>query len=369
MYREHFGFHALPFENVPDPAFFFDEGDYHRVLTRMSDAVAAGRGLLAVAGPIGAGKTTVSQRLMAELPEGAVLIWLAEPPATDMELLHFIAQELGIDTPADSSRVFVLRDIRKKLLQLLREEKRSLMVIDESHLVCDEVLESIRLLNNLEEGAVKLLQIILLGQQELMERLASPDMENFRQRIAGLEQIGTMDPHRLREYILHRLSVAGAKREVFTDQALEAICLSTGGVPRRTNSLCDRALRLTYEDGKTLVDTEAVHKAAMNLGMGRQTMHFIVGLRSKEGRGEEETDHAPAPSSPPEPDKVPLIPADGEPAVAAAGAGIPRRGLALPLSLFGMSLLSLAGSFAFYCSRSPSKTAAACLSSLLEHLF
>ena len=92
MYREHFGLHALPFENVPDPAFFFDEGDYHRVLTRMSDAVSAGRGLLAVAGPIGAGKTTGCQRRMAELPEGAALIWLAEPPSTDMELLHFIAQ-------------------------------------------------------------------------------------------------------------------------------------------------------------------------------------------------------------------------------------------------------------------------------------
>ena len=241
------------------------------------------------------------------------------------------------------------------------------MVIDESHLVCDEVLESIRLLNNLEEGAVKLLQIILLGQQELMIRLASPDMENFRQRIAGLEQIGTMDTHRLREYILHRLTVAGAKGEIFTAQALEAICLSTGGVPRRTNSLCDRALRLAYEEGKTLVDTEAVHRAALALGMGRQTMHYIVGLRSEEVQETEEAAEQAASSPPPEKEKAPLFPAEGETVV--TGAGVTRRGLALPLSLFGLSLLSLAGSFAFYCSRSPATTPAACLASLLEKIF
>lgn len=371
MYRTHFGLKALPFENVPDPAFFFDEGDYHRVLTRMSDAVAAGRGLLAVAGPIGAGKTTVSQRLMADLPEGAALIWLAEPPATDLELLRFIAHELGIETSPDDSRVFLLRDIRRELLGLLGDGKRALMVIDESHLANDDVLECIRLLNNLEEGPAKLLQIILLGQPELMTRLARPEMENFRQRIAGLEQIGTMDGGRLREYILHRLQVAGAEGEIFTDQALEAVCLSTGGVPRRTNSLCDRALRMAFEAGNEQVDTKDVHRAAMDLGMGRETMHYIVRMRSEETAVEQkpaeesgsDTVAEEAASPPEERETIPPSVRDGSPAQEAP------RGLALPLALFTLSLLSLAGSVAFYCSRAPAATPAACLRCLLERFF
>lgn len=367
MYRKHFGLKALPFENVPDPAFFFDEGDYHRVLTRMADAVAAGRGLLAVAGPIGAGKTTVSQRLMADLPEGAALIWLAEPPATDLELLRFIAHELDIETGPDESRVFLLRDIRKTLLGLLGDGQSALMVIDESHLANDEVLECIRLLNNLEEGPAKLLQVILLGQPEIMTRLEQPDMENFRQRIAGLEQIGTMDTDRLREYVRHRLQVAGAEGEVFTEQALEAVCLSTGGVPRRTNSLCDRALRMAFEAGHESVDTEDVHRAAVDLGMGRETMHYIVRLRSEETAGEKAPADGPQPEAGgEETGKAPQGEAASLP-VPAPGAA--TRGLALPVALFVLSLLSFAGSVAFYCSRTPASPPAACLQSLLERFF
>ena len=96
MYTGHFGLAALPFENVPDLAFFFKGGDYDRILTRMTDALSAGRGLLAVSGPIGAGKTTLSQKLMAEVPEETRIVWLAEPPDTAMELLAFLSQDLGI---------------------------------------------------------------------------------------------------------------------------------------------------------------------------------------------------------------------------------------------------------------------------------
>jgi general secretion pathway protein A len=370
VYREHFGLRALPFENVPDPEFFFDEGDYHRVLGRMTDAVFAGRGLLAVAGPIGAGKTTVSQRLMADLPEGATLIWLAEPPETDMELLRFIAQDLDIAPSPGATRVFMLRDIRTRLLNLAEEDKRALMVIDESHLVNEDVLECIRLLNNLEEGPLKLLQIILLGQQELVTRLAEPELENFRQRIAGLEQIGTMDAPRLREYILHRLKVAGADGDIFTEESLEAVCRATGGVPRLTNTLCDRSLRLAFEAGTALVDAEQVHQAAMDIGIGRQTMHFLVGLRSgTDGKGEPAGTDAP-----------PLPTAEGAVAGDSIGEGAAEvsarerltdssHRLALPLALFCLSLLCLTGSFVLYCLRSPASTPAQCLASLAAQLF
>ena len=93
MYAAHFGLRLLPFENVPDPAFFFNEGEYQRVLARLSDAVAAGRGLMVVAGPIGSGKTTLSQKLMAGLPERTVHVWCAEPPGADRELFKMLLEK------------------------------------------------------------------------------------------------------------------------------------------------------------------------------------------------------------------------------------------------------------------------------------
>jgi len=387
VYRQHFNLRALPFENVPDPAFFFDRGDYHRVLQRMTDAVEAGRGLLAIAGPIGAGKTTLSQKLMTDIPDSTKLIWMAEPPESAMELFLFLCQELGVED-GSKTRVFLLRNLREALLKKHAAGERCLMIVDESHLMSDNVLEGIRLLNNLEEGAAKLLQIILLGQQELSARLSQPDMEAFRQRIARLEVISKMDPGRLREYIIHRITVAGGAPTLFTDHALEAITLSTGGVPRVTNSLCDRSLLLAYEDGITTVDTREVHKAAMDLGLGRKTMHYLLTLRARQEEQEEEkgdtsgtkeagtggersskTDQIAsaeptsvndaATDTPASPDRAPAL--EREPAS--------RPSLGPPLLLFASSLAALAASFWFYCGRSAATLPGPCFMDLFDKFF
>ncbi len=370
MYTEHFGLKALPFENVPDPLFFFDGGDYHRVLRRMSDSLSAGRGLLAIAGPIGAGKTTLSQKLMADLSEMIRLVWLAEPPSTAMDLLRFLSWDIGAGE-GSSSRVFILRDIRRRLQEIHSGGRRCLMIIDESHLMTDDVLEGVRLLNNLEEGAYKLIQVILLGQQELIERLSRPDMEAFRQRVAGLEVLGRMDAADLRDYVAHRLEVAGCSRPLFTEQALEAITLSTGGVPRKTNSLCDRSLRIAYEEQKGTVDTEQVHKAATDLGMGRATMHYLLKVR------ESAPDSAPRPPLPPgegpggETDGTAPSPMTGRRALSAQEEpeepGAP--GLALPFLLLLGSIGAFASSLLFFCGRAAGGPSASCLKSLLERLF
>lgn len=136
----------------------------------------------------------------------------------------------------------------------------------EAHKGSDEVLEAVRLLNNLELGAHKLVQIILLGQDELLKRLSTPALSSFHQRIAALEVIGKMDAGQVRAYILHRLEVAGGRYQVFTDEAIEAIASSTGGIPRVTNSLCDRALMATFGHGGKRVDIEDVREAGQAPG-------------------------------------------------------------------------------------------------------
>lgn len=342
MYREHFGLRSLPFENVPDPAFFFDVGDHHRILQRMTDAVTAGRGLLSIAGPIGSGKTTLSQKLMADMSERVRLVWLAEPPGTAADLFRFLAEELGAES-GSSTRVFVLRDVRRKLLELQQSGRRCLMIIDESHLMADEVLEGVRLLNNLEEGPSKLLQIILLGQQELVERFSRPEMEAFRQRIAGLEVIGRMEPVRVKDYILHRLGIAGGRESIFTARALEAVALATGGVPRKINSLCDRSLRVAWEDKRSVIDAEEVHRAATELGLGRSTMRFLLEEKS-------ENDSTAAAAGGPLPEPSPL-------------------GMLLPALLFVSSLGAFGASLLLYCGRAASRGGGDCLQSLLARLF
>lgn len=280
MYTKHFSLESLPFENVPDPAYFFDQGDYSRVLNRMIDSLWAGKGLMVLAGPIGTGKTTLTQKLMVSVPEQTRIIWLGEPPDTSDELLLFLAQELHIK-PETPGRVFLLRDIKAYLLKLHDEGNRCLLIIDEVHKISDDVLESVRLLNNLEQGSIKLIQIFLIGQEEFLTKLTRPELESFKQRIAWLEVIGKMTPLQTHEYILHRLKVAGSQSRIFTDDAMEALISATRGTPRLVNTFCDRALRVSYEANKTIVDLGSVRQAADVIGLGSEVFLWLMN-RDKE---------------------------------------------------------------------------------------
>jgi general secretion pathway protein A len=283
-YIKSFGLKKLPFENVPDPKFFFDEGDYARIYNRITASLKAGRGLMIVTGPIGSGKTTMSQMIKSDFSNNMKLIWMTEPPINSTDLFLFISQELGL-TPSTSERVFVLRDIRAALLKISSEGNKCLMIIDESHLMADDVLDGIRILNNLEDGSTKLIQILLLGQMEIMEKINRPEMKPFKQRIAALEIIGQMDADRIRNYISYRIEVAGGDPSIFTDTGWEAVVLASGtggGIPRIINTLCDRSLNVALEREKTIVDIDDVSEVAEGMGIDKEIFHYKIALRSKE---------------------------------------------------------------------------------------
>jgi len=283
MYTKHFGFKILPFENVPDPAFFFDQGDHARIRKRVEDSLRVGRGLIVVTGPIGSGKTTLSQMIKSDLSSSTKLIWMAVPPENSTDLFLFIAQELGLH-PSTSEKVFVIRDIKDALLKINSEGKKCLLIIDESHLMQDDVINGLRLLNNLEEGSTKLMQILLLGQDELMDVINRPEMEPFKQRIATLEIIGKMDVDRVRRYVSYRVEVAGGDPSIFIETGWEALALAfnSEGTPRRINTLCDRALSLACEREKNMVDVYDVYDAAQGMGLGKAIFHYIVAIKNRE---------------------------------------------------------------------------------------
>jgi len=289
MYTQHFRLNKLPFENVPDPQFFYNQGDHARIRQQISGSLESGRGLIVVTGPIGSGKTTLSQMIKADFPESIKLIWMAEPPANSNDLYLFLAQELELN-PSSSEKTFVMRDIRNALLKTESEGKKCLVIIDESHLMSDDVINGIRLLNNLEEGSKKLIQLLLLGQEELMEKINRPAMEPFKQRIAALETLGKMNVDMVGKYIDHRIKVAGGSTDLISDTGWEALSIAfhAGGTHRTINSLCDRSFNIAYERNKSVVDAHDVYEATQRLGLRTDVFHYIISLKSKERDKQEE---------------------------------------------------------------------------------
>jgi MSHA biogenesis protein MshM len=283
MYTEHFNLNLLPFENVPDPLFFYDYGSRAHIRKQIYGALQNSRGLIVVIGPIGSGKTTLSQMIKFDFSESIKLIWMGEPPVNSANLYLFLAQELGIQ-PSSPDKTFVMRDIRNALLKINAEGKKCLVIMDESHLMSDDVINGIRLLNNLEEGSTKLIQLLLLGQEELMEKINSPEMEPFKQRISTLESLGMMNVDTMIKYVTHRLQVAGGTADLISDTGWEAlsIAFNAGGTPRTINSLCDKSFNVAFEREKPAVDARDVYEATQRLRLTTDVFHYICLLNTKE---------------------------------------------------------------------------------------
>jgi len=288
MYTEHFGLNKLPFENVPDPQFFYDKGNYFRIRKQISGSLQSGRGLIVVTGPIGSGKTTLSQMIKSDFSENIRLIWMAEPPANSTDLYLFLAQELGLQ-PSSSEKTFVMRDVRNALLKINSEGNKCLVILDESHLMSEDVINGVRLLNNLEEGPIKLIQLLLLGQEEFLEMINKPEMEPFKQRIATLETLGKLDINGIRKYVSHRIQVAGGIPALISDTGWEAlsIAFNAGGTPRMINALCDRSFDVAYEHKKPIVDAQDVYEATQRIGLITDVFHYIISLKDKERKSQE----------------------------------------------------------------------------------
>jgi general secretion pathway protein A len=262
-YREHFGLAEPPFSIAPDPRYLYMSEQHREALAHLHYGIQSDGGFVLLTGEVGTGKTTISRCLLDQLPEDCVVAFIINPRLTVPELLSTICDELRIPYPEGNRSVKIFIDlINGFLLDAHAGGRRAVLIIDEAQHLEKEVLEQIRLLTNLETNTRKLLQIILLGQPELREKMAQPELRQLSQRIIARYHLGPLGRQETAVYVNHRLTTAGSRRQLFAPQALGEIYRQSGGIPRLVNLICDRALLGAYAQGKGRVDRATVARAA-----------------------------------------------------------------------------------------------------------
>jgi general secretion pathway protein A len=257
VYETYFGLREKPFSLTPDPRFLFLSAQHRGALDHLLYGVARREGFLAITGDVGTGKTTICRALLERLDAGVRTALILNPLCDEDELLKAILQDFEIQVPARASRKQLVDCLNGFLLEQARRGGGAVLIIDEAQNLAVSVLEQIRILSNLETDREKLLQIVLVGQRELRDKLESPALTQLNQRISIRYHLSPLSREESVRYIEHRLTVAGAKGGItFSPEAHKAIYQFSSGVPRLVNLIADRAL-LVLEGRRSLTGEEA----------------------------------------------------------------------------------------------------------------
>ena len=266
MYKEFFGFVEMPFSIAPDPRYLYMSEQHREALAHLVYGFNSDGGFVLLTGEIGTGKTTVCRCLLEQIHENSVIAFIINPKLTVEELLATICDEFGIKYPEGNTSIKVFVDlINTFLLEAHAKGHKCLLIIDEAQNLSADVLEQLRLLTNLETNQHKLLQIILLGQPELRDKLSQPELRQLAQRVIARYHLGPLSKKDVAAYVAHRLSVAGVRSELFPASTINTLFRLSKGVPRLINVLCDRALLGTFVQGKEQVNKPTLTKAAQEI--------------------------------------------------------------------------------------------------------
>lgn len=269
MYHDFYQFKENPFNVTADPDFFFSTKCHTDAISSLMYGIGQRKGILVITGEIGTGKTTVCRKLLKQSHDKTKFALVLNPKFSDVQLLQMIAHDFGIET--NQKNKFALTHVLNEFLLAESAKGNNLvLVIDEAQNLTVNQLEQVRLLSNLETEKEKLLQIILLGQPELQEKLKLPSLRQLRQRIAIHYHLQPLTKDDLQKYIEHRIVKAMSNPErsprvVFTDQAINAIYHYTEGSPRTINILCDRALTAGFVAETFSIDADLIKLCAMEV--------------------------------------------------------------------------------------------------------
>lgn len=268
MYEAFYGLKEPPFNLTPDSHFLYMSRRHHEAMAALLYGIRERKGFVLLTGEIGSGKTTLCRALLNEFEGTDTQVALILDSYLDTnEMLETIHDELGVHEHAHTRKGWI--DALTHFLAEQAERNQTVaLVIDEAQNLADSVLEQIRLLGNLETEQRKLLQVVLIGQPELVTTLQQPKLEQLNQRIAVRYHLRALEAEDVAPYIRHRLRVAGASGALeFTPKAVKMLYELTGGIPRKINILCDRALLAGYVASTRTIDDAIVRTAAMEVGV------------------------------------------------------------------------------------------------------
>jgi general secretion pathway protein A len=255
MYHYFYGLCESPFALTPDPKYLFLSPSHKDALAAMIYGVHERKGFILILGEVGTGKTTLVRHILGQSGMNMKIAFIFTPVASFEELLQMVLQDLEVPCQSQQ-RLAMINALSDFLLQELVAERYVVLIIDEAQYLCPAILEDLRMFSNVETAHNKLLQIILVGQPELGEKLGHPDLRQLRQRIGLVAKLHPLTVQETRHYIAHRLKGAGyAGGELFTSRAQATIYRASQGIPRLINVICDKALVLGYgADAKQITD-------------------------------------------------------------------------------------------------------------------
>lgn len=282
LYIDYFKLKEPPFSLTPDPRYLFMSERHREGLAHLLYGVQQPGGFVQLTGDIGTGKTTLCRCLINQLPPDTDIALVLNPRLTVIELLATICDELRIPYPpeTESNKVFI-DALNRRLLETHAQRRKTVLIIDEAQNLSSDVLEQIRLLTNLETSKEKLLQIILIGQPELLSLLKEKKLRQLAQRITARYHLLALSGRETYAYIQHRLFVAGRRDPLFSKPAIRSVYRISGGMPRVINIICDRALLGAYALNKRKVRAAVVRRAGRETrGRNQGIIRFRLGWTS-----------------------------------------------------------------------------------------
>lgn len=279
MYNSYFSLKETPFNITPDPKFLFMSKRHEEALNILLYGIHERKGFMAVIGEVGTGKTTLCRLILEQMDDKVKTALILNPCLSEIELLRNINKdfgEIGIASSSES-KIDLIDQLNRFLLRLISEGKNAVLIIDESQNLTSEVLEQIRLISNLETATEKLIQIILVGQPELDEKLRQARLRQLNQRIAIRCYLEPLTHAEVFAYIQYRLLVAGHRGNIiFTKKAVNMIYSYSSGIARRINMVCDRALLCAYVKNRVEIDHYIIKEAIKDLDGNMEKKRWVV---------------------------------------------------------------------------------------------
>jgi general secretion pathway protein A len=264
MYKEFYGLTENPFNVTSDPHFLYMSKRHREALSSLIYGIKERKGFIEITGDIGTGKTTLCRALLRELDSHTKTAFILNPRLSEIQFIRAIVEDFGIQVK-NNTKIEMIKSLNGFLIEQLGLGNNVVLIIDESQNLKKTLLEEVRLLSNLETEKEKLFQIVLVGQPELKQKLASPELAQLRQRIAIRYHMLPLEKPDIESYIKHRLEVAGSHDTVWDSGAIDEIYNYSKGIPRLINIACDRSMLLGYVQSTKNFSGEIIQKAVSEI--------------------------------------------------------------------------------------------------------